>query len=110
MIYSVTMKRVLEEKIKRLTRHSPQGSSAKIFWKDLSNALKILAKNPVERGEILYTRKHVGLVEYASAFGPIGIQFAVNEENGAVFITRLSISGNHPYPQAFEELLNAELT
>src|ERR1700722_6038059 len=102
MIFSVAMKRVIEIKIKRLAQ-KPPSVTAKTFWKHFADVLKVLSETPVERGEILYHHKHVNLTEFTAVFGPIATQYAVDEQNHSVIITRLTISGKHSYPPEFEE-------
>jgi len=102
------MKRVLNEKFRRLAQHPDQGPSARLFWRDLSKAIGNLTETPVESGEILFHHRHVELIDYAAVFGPIAMQYAVNEQDQAVFVVKLAISRKHPYPPEFVKILNSE--
>src|ERR1035441_1603963 len=108
MAFTVAMKRVIEAKIKRLAQEPPQSMAAKAFWKHLATVMKVLSETPVESGEILYHHQHVNLKEFTAVFGPLAVQYAVDEQNHGVVVTRLTITGKHSYPPEFEETMNQD--
>lgn len=108
MTYHVTMKRLLEDRIRRIAAMAVKDKASRAFWRDLANITKVLRETPIDRGEILYKRKHSNLTDYVAAFGPISVQYAVDDVVLAVFIVRMTIADNHPYPHEFVEIIHEE--
>lgn len=109
-MFRLTLNNEVDQRIRRMVKIPNLTSSAHQFWSAMANLQEQIAANPVEIGEAKYDYKHVKLRSYQVVRSFIAFQYAVSEEHAFVFVEKITLCGNHPYPPQYEEILNQKTT
>ncbi len=72
----------------------------------LLKVVQTLTEGPLEVGETMYNLHHVVMPVKVHVVHYIGVVFAVHESSKNVFVTKLTMLENHPFPPGYEEDLN----
>ena len=106
--YVVELSAPVDRKIRRIAKVVPRTADARRFWNDLKKLLEWLANEPLEIGELCFEYKQPRLENRLGIRDVFAMQFAVSVENKAVFLLKLSLLENHPYPPMIADILHEE--
>ena len=108
MSFRIDLNAVVKKKVDRARQEVALDLAARLFWRDLKEALEAISKTAAEIGEPVYDFKHTPFQSRLALRGFVGIQFAVSEEHQLVLVQHVALGTNHPYPQPLEEIFNQE--
>ena|ERR1022692_5212045 len=97
---------VWRQRVERLLGEAKSVGLAREIKDALSLLHEIIERDPVGFGEPLYRLKHVGLTVNLVVRRYMAVMYSVDEDRKLVYVMRISFSGEHSYPPAFEEILN----
>jgi hypothetical protein len=105
-IYSGT----LRQRVERLLIEAKSVGFVGPIKEALLQLHEIMERDPIGLGEPLYRLKHADLTVYAVVRRYLAVNYAVDEDRKLAYVMRFSLSGKHPYPPRFEEILDPKKT
>ena len=106
MSFQVSFPGLIRNRLLRLKEKVKAAGRSKELGRILGNIQECLAERPLELGEIQYTLKHVQMPVCLLVREYLAVDYAVNAAGGKVFVTKLKMLEDHPFPAGFEKILN----
>jgi hypothetical protein len=106
MAFKLELTSDVDRRLRRAFSEVPRNASCLQFWKDLGTLLDWLTENASEVGEVCYTFKNSPFESRLAGKAGFSVQFAVSAEKSLVFVQKISLSGNHPYPPELDGILH----
>ena len=100
----------LRQRVERLLIEAKSAGFARPIKEAFLQLHEIMERDPIGFGEPLYRLKQTYLTVYVVVRRFVAVNYAVDDDQKLAYVMRFSLSGKHPYPPGFEEILDPKKT